>query len=179
MKKRREGRGGGGLGGVALLATLAGASLAQDVWPAKPIKLVVPFPPGGGTDTMARVVADKLATQGGWTLVIDNPPGAGGNLGLDAVAKAVADGYTIGLGQTANLAINPALYTKMPFDPLQVFAPITSIASQPVVLLVNAVSVLKTLADVVHASRAKPESLRIGLAGNGTVGHLAGEMLKR
>ncbi|ABM58640.1 Bug family tripartite tricarboxylate transporter substrate binding protein [Verminephrobacter eiseniae] len=179
MKKRNGAMRRRAWAAAALLATLAGASLAQEVWPAKPIKLIVPFPPGGGTDAMARLLADKLATQAGWTLVIDNRPGAGGNLGLDAVAKAVADGYTIGLGQTANLAINPALYPKMPFDPLQDFAPITSIASQPVVLLVNAVSVLKTLADVVHASRAKPESLRIGLAGNGTVGHLAGEMLKR
>lgn len=179
MKKESNAMKLGALTTVAVLATLAGASLAQEVWPARPIRLVVPFPPGGGTDTMARLLADKLMTQAGWTLVIDNRPGAGGNLGLDAVAKAVADGYTIGLGQTANLAINPALYTKMPFDPLKDFAPITTIASQPVVLLVNATSALKTLADVVYASRANPESLRIGLAGNGTVGHLAGEMLER
>ena len=163
---------------AAALAVLAGASYAQ-AWPAKPIKLVVPFPPGGGTDAVARLVANKLTTQTGWTIVIDNRPGAGGNLGLDAVAKAAPDGYTIGLGQTANLAINPALYSKMPFDPLKDFAAITTVASQPVVLIVNATSPLKTLADVVSASKAKPESLRIGLAGNGTVGHLAGEMLER
>ena len=163
---------------AAALAVLAGASYAQ-AWPAKPIKLVVPFPPGGGTDAVARLVANKLTTQTGWTIVIDNKPGAGGNLGLDAVAKAAPDGYTIGLGQTANLAINPALYSKMPFDPLKDFAAITTVASQPVVLIVNATSPLKTLADVVSASKAKPESLRIGLAGNGTVGHLAGEMLER
>jgi tripartite-type tricarboxylate transporter receptor subunit TctC len=163
---------------AAALAMLAGASYAQ-AWPAKPIKLVVPFPPGGGTDAVARLVANKLTTQTGWTIVIDNKPGAGGNLGLDAVAKAAPDGYTIGLGQTANLAINPALYSKMPFDPLKDFAAITTVASQPVVLIVNAASPLKTLADVVSASKARPESLRIGLAGNGTVGHLAGEMLER
>ena len=163
----------------AAFALLACSSFAQTSWPTKPIKLVVPFPPGGGTDFVARLVAEKLTTQAGWVIVIDNKPGAGGNIGLDAVAKAAPDGYTIGLGQTANLAINPALYAKMPFDPLKDFAPIASVASQPVVLLVNASSPYETLADVVAASKAKPESLRIGLAGNGTVGHLAGEMLER
>ena len=163
----------------AALALLACTSFAQTPWPAKPIKLVVPFPPGGGTDFVARLVAEKLGTQAGWVVVIDNKPGAGGNIGLDAVAKAAPDGYTIGMGQAANLAINPALYAKMPFDPLKDFAPIAAVASQPVVLLVNASSPYKTLADVVAASKAKPESLRIGLAGNGTVGHLAGEMLER
>jgi tripartite-type tricarboxylate transporter receptor subunit TctC len=163
----------------AALALLACSSFAQTAWPAKPIKLVVPFPPGGGTDFVARLVAEKLTTQAGWVIVIDNKPGAGGNIGLDAVAKSAPDGYTLGLGQTANLAINPALYAKMPFDPLKDFAPIAAVASQPVVLLVNASSPYKTLADVVAASKAKPESLRIGLAGNGTVGHLAGEMLER
>ena len=164
---------------AAALALLACSSFAQTAWPAKPIKLVVPFPPGGGTDFVARLVAEKLTTQAGWVIVIDNKPGAGGNIGLDAVAKSAPDGYTLGLGQTANLAINPALYAKMPFDPLKDFAPIAAVASQPVVLLVNASSPYKTLADVVAASKAKPESLRIGLAGNGTVGHLAGEMLER
>ena len=163
----------------AAFALLACSSFAQTSWPTKPIKLVVPFPPGGGTDFVARLVAEKLTTQAGWVIVIDNKPGAGGNIGLDAVAKAAPDGYTVGLGQTANLAINPALYAKMPFDPLKDFAPIASLASQPVVLIVNASSPYKTLADVVAASKAKPESLRIGLAGNGTVGHLAGEMLER
>src|SRR6218665_2836014 len=128
MKKRNDAMRRRALAAAALLATLAGASLAQEVWPAKPIKLVVPFPPGGGTDTMARLLADKRATQARWTLVIHKHPPPRAHLGLAAVAKAVADGHTIGLGQTANLAINPALYPKMPFDPLQDFAPITSIA---------------------------------------------------
>lgn len=164
---------------LGALALLAGPTMAQPAWPGKPIKLVVPFPPGGGTDAVARLLAEKLTNQTGWVIVVDNRPGAGGNIGLDAVAKAPADGYTIGLGQTANLAINPALYPKMPFDSLKDFAPITTVASQPVVLVVNSGSPLKTLADVVSASKAKSESLKIGLAGNGTVGHLAGEMLER
>lgn len=166
------------LAAAAALAMLAGSAFAQ-AWPARPIRLVVPFPPGGGTDTVARLVAEKLTSQAGWVVVVENRPGAGGNVGLDVVAKAPADGYTIGLGQTANLAINPALYPKMPFDPLKDFAPITTVASQPVVLVVNVASSFRTLADVVTASKSKPESLRIGLAGNGTVGHLAGEMLER
>src|SRR6476620_8029387 len=140
----------------AAFALLACSSFAQTSWPTKPIKLVVPFPPGGGTDFVARLIAEKLTTQAGWVIVIDNKPGAGGNIGLDAVAKAAPDGYTIGLGQTANLAINTALYAKMPFDPLKDFAPIASVASQPVVLIVNASSPYKTLADVVAASKAKP-----------------------
>ncbi|MGI4778404.1 MAG: Bug family tripartite tricarboxylate transporter substrate binding protein [Janthinobacterium lividum] len=164
---------------MALALLAVGPSLAQTPWPSKPIKLVVPFPPGGGTDFVARLLAEKLSTQAGWVIVVDNKPGAGGNIGLDAVAKSTPDGYTIGLGQTANLVINPALYPKIPFDPLKDFAPIAVVASQPVVLLVNAASPYKTLADVVVASKAQPESLRIGLAGNGTVGHLAGEMLER
>ena len=164
---------------AALLVCASSGALAQTPWPGRPIKLVVPFPPGGGTDFVARLIAERLTTQAGWVIVIDNKPGAGGNIGLEAVAKAAPDGYTIGLGQTANLAINPALYAKMPFDPLKDFTPIAAIASQPVVLLANAQSPLKTLADVVAVSKQKPESLRIGLAGNGTVGHLAGEMLER
>ncbi|MBT2300986.1 tripartite tricarboxylate transporter substrate binding protein [Variovorax paradoxus] len=165
---------------VALACTFsAGASFAQTSWPDRPIKLIVPFPPGGGTDFIARLVAEKLSVQTGWSVIVDNRPGAGGNIGLDAVAKATPDGYTIGLGQTANLAINAYLYPKMPFDALKDFAPISSVASQPVVLLVNAASPHKTLADIVAASKAKPESLRIGLPGNGTVGHLAVEMLER
>ncbi|CAG2150567.1 hypothetical protein LMG31506_04226 [Cupriavidus yeoncheonensis] len=169
------------LGMLALAAAMAVCSGAAnaDTWPARPIRLVVPFPPGGGTDAVARLIAEKMSVQAHWTVVVENRPGAGGNVGLDVVAKAPADGYTIGLGQTANLAINPALYPKMPFDPLRDFAPVSTVASQPVVLLVNATSPFRTLKDVVAAARAKPESLRMGTPGNGTVAHLAGELLER
>ncbi|MBS0451253.1 MAG: tripartite tricarboxylate transporter substrate binding protein [Proteobacteria bacterium] len=164
---------------LGVLALASPGASAQAAWPAKPIRLVVPFPPGGGTDFVARLLAEKLSSQSGWTVVVDNKPGAGGNIGLDAVAKSAPDGYTLGLGQTANLAINPWLYPKMPFDPLKDFAPVGAVSAQAVVLIVNATSPYKTLADVVAAAKAKPESIRIGLAGNGTVGHLAGEMLER
>ena len=165
-----------------LAAALAGAlpgAFAQSGYPNKPIRLVVPFPPGGGTDTTSRLVAEKFTTLLGWTVVVDNKPGAGGNIGIDAVAKSAPDGYTIGMGQAANLAINPALYAKMPYDALKDLTPIASIAEQPVVLVVRADSPLKTLADFVAAARAKPGTMGIAQAGSGTVGHLAGEMLER
>jgi len=161
------------------LGLLAAAAVAQPAWPAKPIRIVVPFPPGGGTDFIARIVAERLAAATGATTVVDNKPGAGGNIGLDAVAKSPADGYTLGLGQTANLAINPHLYSKMPYDALKDFTPVGSVASQPMVLVVTTQSPLRSVADVVAAAKVAPQRVRIGLAGSGTVGHMAGEMLER
>jgi tripartite-type tricarboxylate transporter receptor subunit TctC len=166
------------MGGVFLLAASATA-LAQAAYPHQPIKVIVPFPPGGGTDIVTRMVLDKVRASTGWTLVVDNKAGAGGNIGLDAVAKAAPDGYTIGMGQTANLAINPALYAKMPYDAAKAFAPVSTVAGQPVVLVVNSASRFKTLADLVAAAKAKPETLTMASAGNGTVGHLTGEVFTR
>ncbi|MET0964667.1 MAG: tripartite tricarboxylate transporter substrate-binding protein, partial [Noviherbaspirillum sp.] len=106
-------------------------AVAQDVYPSRPVRLVVPFPPGGGTDAVARVVANKLAETAKWTIVVDNRPGAGGNIGVDMVAKAPPDGYTIVMGQTSNLAVNPTLYPKLPYDPVKHLAPITTVADAP------------------------------------------------
>ncbi|MBC5766051.1 Bug family tripartite tricarboxylate transporter substrate binding protein [Ramlibacter albus] len=168
------------LAAASAAATAAGTFPAfAQAWPARPIRLVVPFPPGGGTDATSRLVAEKLGPALGATIVIDNKPGAGGNVGLDVVAKAAADGYTIGMGQAANLAINPSLYTKMPFDPLKDLVPIVSVSDQPVVLTVRADSPLKSLADFVAAAKARPGRVGVAQAGNGTVGHLAGELLER
>jgi tripartite-type tricarboxylate transporter receptor subunit TctC len=164
---------------AALAAAATPTVFAQAPWPGKPIRLVVPFPPGGGTDTTSRLIAEKFTTLLGWAVVVDNKPGAGGNIGLDAVAKASPDGYTIGMGQASNLAINPSLYAKMPFDSLKDFTPIVSIAEQPVVLVVRHDSPMKTLADFVNAAKARPGALGVAQAGNGTVGHLAGELLER
>jgi tripartite-type tricarboxylate transporter receptor subunit TctC len=164
---------------AALLAMLAIPALAQQAYPNKPIRLVVPFPAGGGTDIIAREVAQKLSTTQGWTFVIDNKPGSGGNLGVDTAAKAAPDGYTLALGQTSNLAINPALYSKMPYDPVKDLAPVGLVASAPLVLVVAADSPYKTLADVVNASKAKPGSLNFASPGNGTVAHLASELLQK
>lgn len=161
------------------LAFACTAALAQSSYPGQAIKVVVPFPPGGGTDIVTRVLLEKIRASTNWTMVVDNKPGAGGNIGMDAVAKAAPDGYTIGMGQTANLAINPGLYSKMPYDAGKAFVPVATVASQPVVLVVNGESKFKTLADLVTAAKAQPESLTMASAGNGTVGHLTGEIFTR
>ncbi len=163
------------LGLVAAALPVAGP-MAQPSFPNKPIRLVVPFPPGGGTDFIARTVAQKLADQNKWTVVIDNRPGAGGNLGVDAAAKAAPDGYTLVMGQTSNLAINPSLYAKLPYDPLKDLAPVALVTSAPIVMVASAKSPYKTFADVVAAAKANPDGITLGFSGNGTVAHLAGEL---
>ncbi len=162
---------------ASLPLALSAIATAQTAYPAQPIRLVVPFPPAGGTDVLTRVVANEVAQKEKWTFVIENKPGAGGNIGLDAVAKARKDGYTLGTGQTANLAINPSLYRKMPFDATKDFAPVVLLASQPLVLVVRADSTIRTLADLKEQARAK--DLTMASAGTGTVGHIGGEMFAR
>lgn len=157
---------------------ISSAALAQ-AYPTKAIRVVVPFPPGGGTDIIAREVTQKVATSTGWTFVIDNKPGAGGNLGVDAVAKAPADGYTLVLGQTSNLAINPTLYAKLPYNPQKDLAPIGLVASAPLVIVVPTQSAFKTLADLVAAAKAKPGEINFASPGNGTVAHLTGEQFQK
>ncbi|WP_432727071.1 Bug family tripartite tricarboxylate transporter substrate binding protein [Variovorax sp. W6] len=163
--------------GLALL--LASGMVLAQAYPARPIKLVVPFPPGGGTDIIAREVANKVATSEGWTIVIDNKPGSGGNIGVDAVAKANADGYTLVLGQTSNLAINPSLYAKLPYDPVKDLAAVGLVASAPLVVVVSSSSPYRKLADVVAAAKAKPTALNYASSGNGTVAHLATEQFQK
>ena len=150
---------------------------AQTTWPDRPIKVVVPYTPGGGTDAVTRNLLDKLTSETKWMLIVDNKPGGGGNVGLDIVAKSKPDGYTLGMGQTANLAINPALMQKMPFDPVKDLIPVALIAELPTLLVVRQDSPMKNLNDVIQAAKARPGNLKQALAGSGTVGHLAGEML--
>src|SRR6185295_7294165 len=164
---------------LALAATALSASAFAQAWPAKPIRIVVPFPPGGGTDIIARETSQRVAAATGWTFVIDNKPGAGGNLGVDAVAKAPADGYTLVLGQTSNLAINPTLYAKMPYDPFKDLVPVSLVATAPLVLVVPAASPYRTVADVVNAAKAKPGEVNFASPGNGTVAHLTGELFQK
>lgn len=165
--------------GIAAFASPSWGSIpeAASFTEGKPIKLVVPYTPGGGTDTVARFIGSKIALDTKWTIVIDNRPGAGGNIGMDSVAKSKPDGLTIGMGQTSNLAINPALMPKMPFNAREDFAPIAIVASLPVVLVVRSDSPFRNLQDVIKAAKAKPGDLKQALAGPGTVGHLAGELL--
>ena len=165
--------------GLALVSALASTAVLAQAWPAKPIKLIVPFPAGGGTDIIGRELAQKVAGNAGWTIVVDNKPGSGGNLGVDAAAKSPADGYTLVLGQTSNLAINPTLYSKLPYDPVKDLSPVGLVASAPLVIVVSADSPYKTLADVVKAAKEKPGSINFATSGNGTVAHLAAESFQK
>ncbi|MGZ5088594.1 MAG: Bug family tripartite tricarboxylate transporter substrate binding protein [Usitatibacter sp.] len=161
---------------IACLAAIASTAAAQD-YPTKPIKLVVPFPPAGGTDILARFVAQKLAENTKWNVVVDNRPGAGGNIGVDAVAKSPPDGYTLVMGQTSNLAINATLFKNLPYDPVKDLAPVVLVGSGPIAIAVRKESPFKTLAELVAAAKAKPGAISMATPGNGTVAHLSGVRL--
>ncbi len=175
-----------------LLATLAAACLgplawqapaqAADPYPNKPIRLVVPFPAGGTTDILARAVAAELSKLQGWNVVVDNRPGAGGNIGTDMVAKAAPDGYTLLMGTVGTHGINQSLYGKLPFDPVKDFSPITEVASVPNVLVVNPAFAqqnrINSVTDLIAYARANPGKLNMAASGNGPSIHLAGELFK-
>jgi tripartite-type tricarboxylate transporter receptor subunit TctC len=162
---------------LSTAAIAAPAAFAQ----ARPIRLVVPYPPGGPLDIVARALAERVRDSLG-TVVVENRPGAGGNLGADLVAKAAPDGLTLVMGAVATHAINPWLYRKMPFDALRDFTPITLVAQVPNVLVMNADTAarlkINNLADLVAHARKNPGRLNFGSGGNGSAGHLAGEMFK-
>ena len=160
-----------------VFAAAAATSHAQ-TYPNRPIRVVVPFPAGGGTDIIAREVTQKVTSSTGWVFVVENKPGAAGNMGVDMAVKAAADGYTIVLGQSSNLAISPSLYAKMPYDSVKDLMPIVQVANAPFVLVTGTNGPYKTLADVVKAAKAKPKHLNFASPGNGTVAHLTGELLQ-
>lgn len=169
------------------LATVAGALLlaVSSAWaqgPAKPIRLIVPYAPGGPLDITARVLAERVKDSLG-TVVVENRPGAGGNIGADAVAKAAPDGYTIGIAATATHAVNPWLFAKMPYNAATDFAAITQMVRVPNVLVMNADVAqrlhINTLADLIAYAKANPAKLNYASGGNGSAGHLAGEMFKK
>nr|WP_084389497.1 tripartite tricarboxylate transporter substrate binding protein [Polaromonas jejuensis] len=164
---------------MSLTALGGGAAMAQAAWPDKPIRFIVPYTPGGGTDVVTRHIANTITQDTQWAFLVDNRAGGGGNIGLDVVAKSRGDGYTIGMGQTANLAINPTLLPGMPFDPAKDLIPVALVAEQPTVMVVRADSPWRTLADAVKAAKGKPGEVKQALASTGTVGHLAGEMMAR
>ncbi|HEY1231412.1 MAG TPA: tripartite tricarboxylate transporter substrate binding protein [Ramlibacter sp.] len=159
-------------------ASLATSTVFAQSWPARPIRLIVPFPAGGGTDMITRELTNKLAGSG-YTFVVENKPGSGGNLGVDAVAKAPADGYTLVMGQTSNLAISPTLYSSLPYNPVKDLTPISMVASSPLVIVASAKSPFHTLADVVKEAKAHPGSINFASSGNGTVAHLATESFQK
>ena len=164
---------------TAVAGTILCSGAQAQAYPTKAIRVVVPFPPGGGTDIIARETTQRVAAATGWTFVIDNKPGAGGNLGVDAAAKSPADGYTLVLGQTSNLAINPTLYGKMPYDSQKDLAPVVLVANAPLVMVTGMGTPLKTLGDAVNAAKSKPGALNFASPGNGTVAHLTSELFQK
>lgn len=146
-------------------------------YPQRPVRLVVPYAPGGSADIAARLVSDAWSKSLGGTIVVENRAGAGGNIGVDAVAKAAADGYTIGL-QTVSLAINPGLFPRMPYDTLKDLAPIGMVASSQHVLVVNNNVPARNLQELIAAARATPGKLTYGSAGNGSTFHMSAELFK-
>lgn len=159
---------------AAVLLALGGHALAQDAWPTKPVRMVVPFAAGGSTDVIARMVGQRLSTLWGQPVVIDNRAGAGGNVGADAVAKSPGDGYTL-LMASGSVTINPSLYKKMPFDTKKDLLPITIVAQGPMLVVVQDGSPHKTLKDLVAAAKAKPGTINFASAGVGSQVHLAAE----
>lgn len=155
-------------------ALLASSVVAQDVWPNKPVRLVVPFAAGGSTDVIARMLGQKLAVLWGQPVIVDNRAGAGGNVGADVVAKSAADGYTL-LMASGSITINPALYKKMPFDTKKDLVPITNVAQGPMLVVVKDGAPYKTLRELIAAAKAKPGSINFASAGIGSQVHLAGE----
>ena len=152
------------------------AAQAQAAYPDKPIKFVVPYPPGGGTDVVARIVQQRLQAALGQPIVIDNKGGAGGSLGTDIVAKSAPDGYTV-LFTLSSHTINPAIFPKLPFDTIKDFEPVGLVASLPQLLAANMAVPVRTVADVVAQAKAAPDKFSFASVGNGSPGHLAGELM--
>lgn len=150
-------------------------------WPTKPLRFVVPYPPGGPLDTIARVLAEQVKPTLGQPVIVENRPGAGGNIGADLIAKAQPDGYSLVMGAVATHAINPSLYSKIPYDAVRDFAPVALVASVPNVLIVNKEFAdkqgIRTMQDLVRYALAHPGKLNYGSGGSGSAGHLAGELL--
>ena len=168
--------------GVAATFTVAGAAWAQSAWPSKPVKIVVPFAPGGTTDILARAVAPELAKAFGQPFVVENRGGAGGNIGAEQVAKAPADGYTLLMGTVGTHGINKSLYTKLAYDPQKDFAPITLVAGVPNVMVMNTERArqlgINSVPDFIQNARSQAAGFNMASSGNGTSIHLAGELFK-
>ncbi len=164
-------------------ALLAATSVrAQGAWPDKPVRIVVPFAPGGTTDILARALAPELGKAFGQQFIVDNKPGAGGNIGAAEVAKSAGDGYTLLMGTVGTHGINQSLYSKMPYDPIKDFAPITLVAGVPNVLVMNPAKAeaagIRSVADLIRYAKAHPGQLNMASSGNGTSIHLSGELFK-
>jgi tripartite-type tricarboxylate transporter receptor subunit TctC len=157
---------------------LLSSNVMADVYPSKPIRLIVPFPPGGPTDIVARPLAVLLGDRLKEQIIIENKGGAGGSIGADLVAKSAPDGYTLFMGTVGTNAINGSLYKQLPYDMIRDFTPIALVASAPVVIVVNSSDRIKTLAELISEARSKPDTIAYGTAGNGTPGHLTAALFE-
>lgn len=165
---------------AALIACATGTALAQGAaWPSRPVKIIVPFAAGGTVDIVSRYLAERLAALLGQPFIIDNRPGAGGNMGAEMVVRALNDGYTLLISGSPVIAVNPHLYKNLSFDALADLVPVALIASAPNLLVVNPLLPVKSVEDLVALARSKPNQLSFSSAGNGTSGHLAGELFRR
>ncbi|QWE04951.1 tripartite tricarboxylate transporter substrate binding protein [Polynucleobacter sp. JS-JIR-II-50] len=157
---------------------LLSSNVIADVYPSKPIRLIVPFPPGGPTDIVARPLAVLLGDRLKEQIIIENKGGAGGSIGADLVAKSAPDGYTLFMGTVGTNAINGSLYKQLPYDMTRDFTPIALVATAPVVIVVNSSDRIKTLAELIAEARSKPDTIAYGTAGNGTPGHLTAALFE-
>ncbi len=162
---------------LAAIALVAAAPAFAQPYPAKPVRLIVPFPAGGGSDVVGRLVAQKLSERTGQQVFVDNRAGAGGSIGTEVAVKSPPDGYTTVLASTSEVGINPALY-KLTYDPVRDLTPVVLVGATPMVILVHPSLPVKTLKDVVALAKAKPGELNVASAGNGTITHLSGEMFR-
>ena len=169
--------------GLAIAAACLGCALAPTIahaqvdYPSRPIRLVIPFPPGGGTDFVSRTVGTKLGEMTGWTIVLENRPGAGGNIAIESVAKSAPDGYTIVMGQSDNMMLGPFLYSTVAYDSVKSFEAIVRVSAAPLVVVSAAGSRINDPASLAAAGKSA-RGITWGTAGNGTVGHLFGEQIK-
>lgn len=165
---------------AATLATplASGIAQAQSAYPSKPIRLIVPFPPGGTTDIIGRMFADNLGKELGQTVVVENRGGAGGSLGSGAIANSAPDGYTLGIATVSTHGINPALYKNLPFDGEKDFTPISNLAAVPNIMTVNPKVPAKTIAEFIALAKNQPGTLTYASAGNGSVSHMMGELFR-
>jgi tripartite-type tricarboxylate transporter receptor subunit TctC len=163
---------------LIVAALVSGAAGAQ-AYPSKPIRWVVGFPPGGGTDIISRLIAQKMGESWGQQVLVENRPGAGGNIGMDAVAKAAPDGHTIGLGAAGALSVNVSLLPSMPFDPLKDLAPVSMLAIIPIVVAAHPSVPATDARSLIAYAKSQPGKLSFGTTGNGSAMHLAGELMKQ
>ena len=164
---------------AALLCAAALPAFGQSSWPAKPVRIVVPYPPGGPVDVSARLLAPKLQESLGQPFLVENKPGAGGNIGADFVAKSAPDGYTLGMGAIATHAINPAMFPNLPYDPIRDFRHLALVVQVPNVLVVNPELPARSVKELIALAKAQPGKLDFASGSTGSTGHLAGELFKQ